>query len=777
MKKITLLFLLLTASIQNSFSQTEFVGSSQYGRLFNFVYDATIPNKVYATTLTKHVMVSTDNGVTWSVKYSIPNQYYDPTLQYMKLAKNGTALSFVENYGTGSAANKISVLDIATNTIIKQYSMPVASEYRDFRAYSIYDDGTLNTAIILAAASVDKVYYTTDGGVSYTTVYDSVNYEGVILNDVTLDSSNPNKLYIARNGGEGNVDGGLLISSDAGATWTLTLEGLILQSVRVNPTNSNDIFVGTGVRWNYPDQQEALYRSLDGGSTWNAMPITWNEFSFFGGYSTIFSITFNPNNPNQIIALEDNQIIRTTDNGATWQNKIFDGYPDPANFNYYLGEGVAINPNDQNNFFISNNWFPLKTTDGGETTEIILNPFFKSIQNVNVIDLPNEQSLYYGVQYGYVNKNLTTNVETSFDILPIDTFNINGEGYKMIVDKNISGRVYTYRGGFSGNAINVSNDGGITQNTVYSTFDQLLTSAKTDPNNSNIAYFATFNGVNSTLNKIDFSDFNNPTVTEIVLPFNEDYLNCIWIDPTSSNTMLITVGSSLYKSTDGGITWTQVTNGLSELQLPNIGLYIVQNPLNANQLTMAASNGIYTSLDSGNNWSVIYDSFVNRVAHSDKTSGHIVALAYNNYNILAKIVYSNDAGATWSTINPEEFYNSIIVSGDVKFNTNTADVYLATTDLGILKHTISLPNLGTPSFTATDNNLVLYPNPTSGICNLKLKNNETIKTIEVINNLGQKVIKLNAANQFDILNFSAGIYLVRITDTNNNTSISRLIKK
>src|SRR5690606_2936281 len=117
------------------------------------------------------------------------------------------------------------------------------------------------------------------------------------------------------NGGPGNVDGGLLISEDAGQTWSLTLDGLILQSVSINPSNSNEIYAGSGVIWAYLDQHHALYHSIDGGTTWTEITdITWTD----GGYDNVPHIAFNPNNTNHRVVLGDDQIAVSMDAGTSW---------------------------------------------------------------------------------------------------------------------------------------------------------------------------------------------------------------------------------------------------------------------------------------------------------------------------------------------------------------------------------------------------------------------------------------------------------------------------
>lgn len=772
MKKITFILFLLCGMINSMKAQVSFSGSPDYGRLKNFVYDATTPNKLYATSLDKHIMVSNDNGVTWNVLHTASQYpFLAPQIRQMKSTNNNTALSFIEYYGNGNSLNKITVLDLATLTILKQYNMPEAELGQNFGSYTIHDDGTLNTVYIMANGSSDKTYYTTDGGIIWDKVFDGADYQDVLLNDAIMDPTNPDKLYIARNGGAGSIDGGLLISEDAGQTWTLTLDGLILQTLAINPSNSNDIYVGTGVTWSYPTQSQALYHSTDGGATWTTISsIIWSD----GGYDNIPFIAFNPYNTNHVVVLGDDQISVSMDAGITWTTTQHLGAS--GGDAYFLGEGVAFNPMNTNNVFISNNHYGYKSINGGVTLTRVENPFYEVMGNMDIIKDGTQKHLMYGVQFGYVDRNLSTQVETPIDVMPLNEFPMSGQIYQMRSDSDYAGRTYSYISSFMGNSIEVSNDYGATRTPIYSSFDTQFTAVDTDPINNNIAWLATFNGGNSTLVRVNFSDTNNIQTDYITLPNDLDWIYGLHINSNNSNELMITIGNELYKTTDAGATWAQITTGLDDLVLPNIALSLEQNPLNQTQFTMAASNGIYTSTDGGTTWTRIYEEMINSVKHSTATNGHIVAVGYSIQDILSKVIYSNDGGATWTERTAEQYFNTIVTSSSINFSADSADVYLGTLSLGLLKDTIDLSTLGTPELGGNENNIVVFPNPTNGIINIKLNNGNDITNIVLYNMTGQKLLESNQ-NNIDISNLSNGVYLLKVTDSNNSLETKQIIKK
>jgi hypothetical protein len=78
--------------------------------------------------------------------------------------------------------------------------------------------------------------------------------------------------------------------------------------------------------------------------------------------------------------------------------------------------------------------------------------------------------------------------------------------------------------------------------------------------------------------------------------------------------------------------------------------------------------------------------------------------------------------------------------------------------------TILFPAVGINELT---NTISLYPNPANDLVNVVSSND--IKTIEVLNYIGQTVYKNNDVNlkvtKLDVASFTAGVYFVKITTT------------
>lgn len=198
--------------------------------------------------------------------------------------------------------------------------------------------------------------------------------------------------------------------------------------------------------------------------------------------------------------------------------------------------------------------------------------------------------------------------------------------------------------------------------------------------------------------------------------------------------------------------------------------------MDANQFTMVASNGIYTSTDGGATWTRIYEEMINSVKHSSETNGHIVGVGYSIQDILPKVIYSSDGGTTWTEKTSENYFNTIVTSSAIKFNTDNADVYLGTLSLGLLKDQIEFSTLGTPDFGNAKSNVTVFPNPTNGIINIQLKNGTAVTSAILYSMTGQKLMESNQ-DKIDISSLSNGVYLLKVSDVKGVSETKQIIKR
>src|SRR5690606_31691100 len=143
--------------------------------------------------------------------------------------------------------NTLVMIDLDTREIIREMEIPHPSASKYIDAYSIYPR---DTDVVLMNAVIDFgnegiTYYTTDGGSNWEEVYIKSAQDGVAVSSVAVSPDDPQKLVITRGFGAGSVNGGLLVSWDAGATWEEKLVENNLMHIAFNLYNNQVLYTGT----------------------------------------------------------------------------------------------------------------------------------------------------------------------------------------------------------------------------------------------------------------------------------------------------------------------------------------------------------------------------------------------------------------------------------------------------------------------------------------------------------------------------------------------------
>lgn len=761
------------------YSQTEILGTEEYGRIFDVLYDQNQPDRWYAATMSNHIVTSVNNGQEWEVHYAHP--VVATQIEQLKNFQQDKLTFVLKNSATSTDNRTVYVLDPNTNEIVHEYLVPLPDPNSDkewINSYSIYSQDSQFALVSLGykilLSNYEKVYYTTDGGNTWEMVYYTVNNLNIFTNNVAISPDNPQKLFIALGNGDMGSLGGLLISSDGGTTWDEKITGVTLDPIAFHPNDPNQIYVGSSI--GFGSHPQNLYRSFDGGDTWNEVPIDWSDYIL----NCITSIGFNPTNPNHIVVLEEDEIVISYDGGTSWQNHKYENAYDVVD-SYSFGTHLAFNPFDDNKLLITANYFPFHSQDQGVSLTRIKSPFFHAENNLFYTSTGQGDHLYYGVQFGYVHRDLTTGIENEYELMALNEVS-NSPGISLIADTFTPGRAYTYKGSFMGSTLSVSDEHGADPQVIYTSFATHLHDVATHPDNPHWiwASFSSF-GQNPELVKIDFSDLNNIQITPLPLPVN-DLVMDIEFDPENSDHITLVIGTWVYKSTDGGASWTNNSNGLENL-VPYSDLIFtyVQNPLNPLQFTLASSQGIYTSTDGGATWQLLTSGFFHNVAHATEANGQLVAVTHNSVSTHLQIHYSTDFGNSWEIVDPAEVYYistmGTLGSTAFDFGADFVDIYIASAGLGLVRHTLYLGTVDVPHNEKDPNNLTVYPNPASDFIKI-VSANQSIKNIQVFTVTGQLMAEYNGSQtQLDVSQWPAGLYFITVETLSGNYDTVKVIKK
>ena len=481
------------------------------------------------------------------------------------------------------------------------------------------------------------------------------------------------------------------------------------------------------------------------------------------------AIVYNPTNLNNIIVLEENEVVITTDNFETWQHYVYD-MSEVEGYSY--GLTASFNPFNSQEIFINADWYPQFSTDGGATMTRFKNPFFATTGSVNFTVSP-EEHLYYSVQYGYVHREMATGIDTPHDVKRIDYMGMGDSGNEIVTEKTMPGRVYTFAKSIMGSSLKVSDDHGTTSMELLQVFASKMWTVETDPNNANVLFSSFSAGEDEfLLFRIDYSNPSDIIVDFIQLPF-ADHVTGIQFENGSSDNILISIGTRIYKSTDAGATWVLSNTGLEDLITYYDLIYDLKaNPLNDDQFTLASTQGVFTSYDRGATWTKLYDGFVYNIEHSDKVNGHIIGTVPSSTVSDFKIIYSSNSGETWSDVKPKELYYMTAAESDYRFFDESAEVYIGSADLGLVKYDISLDPVGVERINAPKMQVQVYPNPAS--TQIKIITDADYKEIEMYNSKGQLVLTSNV-NTIDVSKLEKGLYMVKTISNDGYSDYQKVI--
>jgi photosystem II stability/assembly factor-like uncharacterized protein len=510
--------------------------------------------------------------------------------------------------------------------------------------------------------------------------------EGGNIHALVIDPLTPTTLYI------GTFGHGVFKSTDGGLTWSAASAGLTfdhmltIRVLAIDPETPTTLYAGT---------YGGIYKSLDGGDNWSALTDGLPTTSYSVSSISVSSLVIDPANSSTLyMGTSADGIFKSTDGGSSWSALKTNVRIDS---NYITS--LVIDPLTTTTLYAGTYEGLLKSTDGGDSWSVT-NPDTISILSL-VIDPTTPTTLYAGT-----GNSLQKSMDGGKSWNEAHAGLPDGNIHTLLIDPAMPSTLYavvtqsssTYFD-FVKEPLGVfkSSDGGLNWNAINSGLTtEEVASLVIFPASPAGMYAGTLHGVfKSTDGGGNWSAINSGlaavTITSLVA------------DPAAATTLYAGAGENgVFKSTDGGDTWSMANNGLTAeyvsalviSPLTPTTLYAVgsRSDLSHSNNYSEDSRGVFKSTDGGESWSAASTGLTDRYISTLVIDPVTPTTLYVVTSLSGGIFKSTDGGSSWNAVNDDLPGDDTVTSLAIDPVTPTT-LYLGTYN-GILKSTDGGENWG-----------------------------------------------------------------------------------
>ncbi|MFQ5639102.1 MAG: WD40/YVTN/BNR-like repeat-containing protein, partial [bacterium] len=498
-----------------------------------------------------------------------------------------------------------------------------------------------------SSASMGKIYKTSDGGESWTEVLMS----DALVRTIVIDPVDPNIVYAATGFFDRDdvQEMGIWKSTNAGESWeniTRGMSNLTVGDIEMDPQNRNILLATSGRLSGFgggPNAERGeILRSIDGGHNWT------RQFGWNPGQPFTY-VEIDESNPNIVYAAaSDRGFFKSVNRGLTWQRTTYNPpYVNP-------GHIISITTHkDKPNWLITNSYGGgVFVSEDGANSWKAASQGYTGCEIADIAVARDNPLKIYAVARSSVFRSLDGGdtwhgigaMRTTFNNVPMGPLEMRS----IAVHPNNSNVVLA---GDQERAIFRTTDGGKRWATVFMLPGDEINTIAYSPSVPSIVYAGAVVRGGYTIDR--------------PFPFN----------PTRPSLGML-------KSTDGGLTWDYINNGL-ETTKKNVN-DIAVHPTNRDIVYIGTLNsGVYKTVDGGDSWFAATEGIQVpdvRALALDRSHPDVLYAGSQNGGIYK----TTDAGLTWQPsvlgMDPEAAIRSIVIDP-----TNSQIVYAGDWSTGVYR--------------------------------------------------------------------------------------------
>lgn len=616
------------------------------GRITDIESPAGSPSTLYVGAATGGILKTSDLGLTWTNLFndvpviSVGDIAIDPNDSQVIYCGTGEAnsssFSFLGNgmYKSTDAGATWNHIGLINSAYIARVLVDYSNSQRVFAAAC----GNLFTT-----NDERGIFRSDDGGQTWQRVLYLTDSTSAI--DLVQDPTNPQVLYASmwervrgltyrRSFGQTS---GIWKSTDGGTTWNEMTNGLI--------KGSNVGRIGIAIAKSNPDilyafydldnMEVAVFKTIDGGQSWTrtndaALNGMNSNFGWYFG-----QVRVDPLNPNRVFVMGVN-LFRTDNGGSSWT--------DLSSWDIHVDHHAMIFDEANNRIIEGNDGGLYRSQNNGTTWTKINNLPLTQFYAID-IDYQSPERIYGGTQDNNTIRTLTGGI-SDWEVI------LGGDGMYTLVDYTNSNTIYAeYQWG----NLYRSDDGGYNLNYIAGPMsgDRVNWSAPLamHPVDPSTLYFGTYRVWKST----DKGDSWQAVSADLTAGINQYFYSVTTIAVSNLDPSVVLAGTGdgkVHVSTNDGQTWQNISAGLPNRWITKVAF----DPFNA-QTIYATLSGfrwdeplphVFKSTNLGSTWTDISGNLpefpVNDIALDPDIPGRIIVA------LDAGVYGTGDGGQTWSWI-------------------------------------------------------------------------------------------------------------------------------